>query len=399
MLDETLASGAVSFTSDPPEALDGAQIAFLCVGTPNDESGNVDLRALVSAARSVAEAARPGTVIVSRSTAPVGTAAYLRSLIEESSEIEPCVAVNPEFLAEGTAIRDFVFPDRIVIGAWDEVAADRVRETYAPIVARDLPESLMRLAPKTLRDVVVIQAEPPTAELVKYASNAFLALKISFINEIATIAEQLGADVTQVAQAVGLDRRIGPDFLRAGVGWGGSCFPKDIQALHGMASAHGVEARLLRAANDVNRDQHRWVVRKLQRYLKSLVGRRVALLGLAFKPDTDDLRDAPSLDIASELAREHVRVRAFDPVVRKLSGYYAKYADMIEIADDPVAAARGCDAVVLVTEWAEFRDLDLQELAGVMRHRLFLDGRNHLDPSAVRAAGFTYVGVGRHEIA
>ncbi|MCA1727161.1 MAG: UDP-glucose/GDP-mannose dehydrogenase family protein [Actinobacteria bacterium] len=392
----TSRSGRLSFTTDAAEALAGAELAFLCVATPNDERGKVDLTGVVAAARSVGRHAEPGAVLVNRSTSPVGTAGYVRSIVEESREGELFVAVNPEFLAEGSAVRDFLYPDRVVIGAWEKEAADRVREAYDPIVSRTLPEDLPGTGPSRVYDtdapVPVVVTNTPTAELIKYASNAFLAMKISFINEMAGIAEETGGDVTEIARAVGLDRRIGPHFLQAGIGWGGSCFPKDIVALQGMAATHGLEARLLQAANDVNADQHLWVVRKLQRHLKTLVGRRIALLGVAFKPNTDDLRNAPSLEIAAELARSSVRVRAYDPIVKSLP---PEYEGVVELADDPISAASGAEAVVLVTEWPQFKELDLQALGSAMRERLFLDGRNLLDPQTVRDAGFTYVGVGR----
>jgi UDPglucose 6-dehydrogenase len=399
-LDELLATGSAAgrlrFTTDPAEALAGAELAFLCVATPNDERGKVDLRGVVSAARSVAQHAEPNTVLVNRSTAPVGTAGYVRSIVEESREGEVRVAVNPEFLAEGTAVRDFLFPDRIVIGAWDPEAGERVKAAYGPIVSRavteDLPAGVEARVYNSEAPVPVVITNTPTAELIKYASNAFLAMKISFINEMGWIADEVGGDVTEVARAVGLDRRIGPHFLQAGIGWGGSCFPKDIVALQGMAATHGLEARLLKAANDVNADQHLWVVRKLQRHLKTLVGRRVALLGLAFKPNTDDLRNAPAIEIAAELTRSSVRVKAYDPIVKELP---EELAGIVELADDAISAASGAEAVVLVTEWPQFRDLDLHALGSVMREKLFLDGRNFLDPETVRAAGFTYVGVGR----
>lgn len=393
LLAATRRSEPIDFTSDPARALSGSQLAFLCVPTPNDERGDVDLRAVVAAAGSVAAHADPWTVVVNRSTAPVGTAAHLRSIIEAGRGSALSVAVNPEFLAQGSAVRDFLFPDRVVIGAWDRRAADCVRRAYQPILEGRVPAiDGETLGPPSTAPIPVVVTEPPTAELVKYASNAFLAMKISFINEMSMIADELGGDVTQVASAVGLDHRIGPHFLRAGIGWGGSCFPKDIQALRGMAASSGVNARLLRAANEVNQEQHRWVSRKLQGHFGALPGRRVALLGLTFKPDTDDLRSSPAVEIAAGLAREQVHVRAFDPVVRSVP---ADVAHFIDLAPDPASAARDADAVILATEWPQFRQLDLGALGDVMRERLFLDGRNFLEPEQVRAAGFQYVGVGR----
>jgi len=388
-------SGRLSFHTDPAAALPGAEVAFVCVGTPNGPDGRVDLSAVLAATGAVLEHAPDGCVLVNRSTAPVGTAAYLRSLALEARGDQVAVAVNPEFLAEGTAVRDFLAPDRVVVGAWSADAVEALMAVYEPIISGLLPLDLEGsvLGTAGLRErVPVVATGPSTAELIKYAANAFLAVKISFINEIAAIAEEVGGDVTEVARGIGLDRRIGPHFLRAGIGWGGSCFPKDIVALQGMAETRGLSARMLRAANDVNRDQHRWVVSRLQRQLKTLVGRRIGLLGLAFKANTDDLRSAPSLEIAAELVRLGARVRAYDPSVKALP---PELQDQVELAPDVESLASGAEAMVLVTEWPEFAQLDLERLASAMRVPLLLDGRNLFDPEAARAAGFTYVGVGR----
>ncbi|MGH2573283.1 MAG: UDP-glucose dehydrogenase family protein [Actinomycetota bacterium] len=398
-LDELLTKarslGRISFHAKP-DALPGATLVFLCVDTPNRPEGQVDLSSVVSATHAAAQHASDGAVIVNRSTAPVGTADYISSIIEERRGRPLPVIANPEFLAEGTAVRDFLAPDRIVIGTRKEADAAPLLEAYEPIVTRnlpaDLPEGVHEKAMAGPDTVPVLVAAPPTAELIKYAANAFLAVKVSFINEIAGISEELGGDITEVARALGLDHRIGPHFLRAGIGWGGSCFPKDIVALQGMAETRGLSARMLGAANAVNADQRRWVIRKLQQHLKTLVGRRVGLLGLAYKPMTDDLRDAPSLEIAAELARLSVQVRGFDPAIKAVS---PDAEGILDTVDGPLALAQGADALVLVTEWPEFRELDLAELARAMREPLILDGRNFLDPEAVRTAGFTYVSVGR----
>jgi UDPglucose 6-dehydrogenase len=395
LLSREAGSGRLSFHTSPAAALAGAQVAFVCVGTPNGPGGRVDLSFVLAATEAVLEHAPAGCVLVNRSTAPVGTASYLRSLASEARGDEISVAVNPEFLAEGTAVRDFLSPDRVVVGAWDRGPVDALLAVYEAILSGLLPLDLE--GPVADRAghrerVPVVATDPSTAELIKYAANAFLAVKISFINEIAAIAEEVGGDVTQVARGIGLDRRIGPHFLRAGIGWGGSCFPKDIVALQGMAETRGLSARILRAANDVNRDQHRWVVSRLQRHLKTLVGRRIGLLGLAFKANTDDLRSAPSLEIAAELVRLGARVRAYDPSVKALP---PELEDEVDLAPDATALANGAEALVLVTEWPEFAQLDLPRLAASMRVPLLLDGRNVFDPSAARAAGFTYDGVGR----
>jgi UDPglucose 6-dehydrogenase len=401
-LGELLAWGVsndrLSFHIDPESAVPPADVIFVCVDTPNREDGAVDLSALVSATRAAARHARPYAVLVNRSTAPVGTSAYAAAIAWEERSSPLSITVNPEFLAEGTAVRDFLAPDRVVVGAWDRAEADRVLQVYGPILERRLPETvpqhIRQRAEASGGPVPALVMDPPTAELTKYAANAFLAVKISFINEIASISEEIGADVVQVARAIGLDRRVGPHFLRAGVGWGGSCFPKDIVALQGMAETRGLAARMLQAAHEVNREQHRWVVRKLQRHLRTLVGRRIALLGLSFKPETDDLRNAPALDIAFELTRLSARVRAFDPVVKELP---AELAGAIELMETPEALAEGAEALVLITEWPQFAELDWSGLRRRMRTPLLLDGRNVIDPEAALAAGFTYVGVGRAE--
>jgi len=399
-LDELLVWGLtheqLSFHTDPSAALSQADLVFLCVDTPNDARGSVDLSAVVSATRTAVRHVKDGAVVVNRSTAPVGTAEYIRSILEEQRGDVVDVAVNPEFLAEGTAVRDFLAPDRIVVGVWHGGTADSLYAVYEPIITRRLPSMAgddvhQRVAGGT-ELVPFLVSNPSTAELTKYAANAFLAVKISFINEIASIAEELGGDVTVIAHAVGLDRRIGPHFLRAGIGWGGSCFPKDILALQGMAETRGLAARMLRAANEVNAQQRHWVVQMLQRHLKTLVGRRVGLLGLTFKPNTDDLRNAPALEIAAELSHLNARIQAFDPVVKSLP---PPFDQMIEVTEDAVAAARGAEALIVVTEWPEFGQLDLAALRSVMRGSLLVDGRNFVDPESARDAGFDYLGVGR----
>jgi UDPglucose 6-dehydrogenase len=388
------AEGRLSFRADPASALSGAQAIFLCVNTESGPDGSVDLSPIHSAVRSVAEVADPGALLVNRSTAPVGTAEYIRSLTDELRGSPMSVAVNPEFLAEGTAVRDFLSPDRILVGVFEDRSVAVLSEIYDPIVSQRLPSDLFaRLDGHRGRgSVPFLVTDTASAELAKYAANSALAVKISLINEMAGIAEELGADITKVAEAVGLDRRIGPQFLRAGIGWGGSCFPKDIVALQGMAETRGLKARMLRAANEVNAEQRSWVVRRLNTHFKTLFGRRVALLGLAFKPGTDDLRNAPALEVAAQLAKANVRVRAFDPVVKDLP---PDLRDTITLFSDPISLAAGADALVVVTEWPEFRGLDLAGLRSVMHTPLFLDGRNLFDPALVRAAGFIYLGVGQ----
>jgi UDPglucose 6-dehydrogenase len=395
LLAETVAAGCISFHTDPGEAVPGSDLILLCVNTPSLADGRIDLGPLIAAAPAMAALAGPGVGFVTRSTAPVGTASYLRMLAEEQRGEPVPFTVNPEFLSEGTAIRDFVAPDRVVVGAWHEYEAAPLLAAYEPILSLRLADRLFGSADdeRLRRDrVPVVITDPATAELIKYVANAFLAVKISFINEIASISSELGADIVQVAEALGMDRRIGPYFLKAGIGWGGSCFPKDILALRGIAETRGVTTRMLEAANAVNDDQRHWVVRQIERHLKTPAGRRIALLGLSFKPHTDDIREAPALESAAELARRDARVCAVDPVVKALPDMYR---GSVEHASDPITLARGADALVLVTDWPEFADLDLHEIRGVMRHALLIDGRNFFNPAEVRDAGFTYVAVGR----
>jgi nucleotide sugar dehydrogenase len=386
--------GLITFDTDAAQAVGDADVIFLCVNTSSGVDGEVDLSSVVDAARNVTAYARDGAVMVNRSTAPVGTARYLRAMVAERRPGTLGVAVNPEFLAEGTAVRDFLLPDRIVIGAWDVGVVDRLVELYEPILQGAGGAALGENGGR--HDAVpLVVSTPSTAELAKYAANAFLAIKISFINEIASIAEELGADIEEVARVVGLDRRIGPHFLRAGVGWGGYCFPKDIVALQGMAETHGVAARMLRAANEVNEEQRMWVLKRLQRHLRTLFGQRIVLLGLSFKPHTDDLRNAPALEIASRLIRAGAEIIAYDPAVRSLPDDVSEH---VQIASDAMTAVRNADAVVLVTDWPEFTQLDLGAVAASMRGNLLLDGRNQLDPATARRAGLVYVGVGREQL-
>ena len=387
------ARGNLIFESDG-RVLADAQLIFLCVNTDNAPDGSVDLSAIEAAVRAVSRFAGPGAILVNRSTAPVGTAEYITSLSDELRETPMRVAVNPEFLAEGTAVRDFLAPDRILVGASDELSVDALFAAYRPIVDRRMPSDVLPFTgqPRAAADVPFVVTDPASAELAKYAANSMLAVKISFINEIASIAEELGADVTKVAEAAGLDRRIGRHFLRAGIGWGGSCFPKDIVALQGIAETRGIKARMLWAANEVNEQQRTWTMRKLQTHFKTLFGRRVGLLGLGFKPHTDDMRNAPALEIANQLARANVHVRAFDPVVKTLP---EGFEGTIEVMTDVESLAAGADALVVVTEWPEFADLDLVRLGDSMRTKVLLDGRNLFDPEGARQAGFVYMGVGR----
>jgi UDPglucose 6-dehydrogenase len=373
-LEELLASNAerLSFTLDVREAIDGAQVLFVAVGTPPTYSGDADLSAVWTVVDELPadfDAERP--IVVMKSTVPVGTGALVRAALDTRGLEHVGYVSNPEFLAEGTAIADFMRPDRIVVGAFEGSDGDRVAALYEGI------------------DSQTVRTSVPSAEMVKLASNAFLTTRVSFINEIANVCELVGADVTDVAEGIGLDHRLGPHFLRAGIGWGGSCFGKDVSALKQLAGNSGYHFQLLSAVIEVNELQKRRVIAKLQRRLGSLRGRKIALLGLAFKPGTDDMREAPSLVLAGRLLAEGADVSAWDPVAD------GKVLHGVDIAPSAFAALDGADAAVLVTEWPELRELDWAQAAKHMRGRLVIDGRNVLDSEALRANGFEYEGIGR----
>lgn len=375
--------GRLSFTDDFVHAMARSDVVFLCVGTPEGNGGHPDTRAVEAAARAVCKAGHTGQVIVTKSTVPVGTGHLLASIMEEHG-FPPAVVSNPEFLREGSAVDDFLHPNRIVLGSDNDVALRKVLEVYSPILRGDTSADASRRPP------ALVTTDLVTAETIKYASNAFLATKISFINEIASICEQLGADVSSVATAVGLDSRIGPDFLEAGIGWGGSCFGKDLTALVTLAAQHFYDAPLLRATIEVNRRQRSLPIDRLQRALHDVNGRRVAMLGLSFKPETDDIRDSPAVELAARLADLGAHVTAYDPMVKSLPGRHS-----VTIAPGPYDAADGAHAVVIATQWPEFLSLDLALLRERMLGNLLVDGRNMFDPQTVAEAGLVYESVGR----
>jgi UDPglucose 6-dehydrogenase len=361
----------LTFTLDPAEALHGASFIFVCVGTPATYAGDADLSAVWTVLDELDELGK-GTVLVMKSTVPVGTGEKVRAGLDARGLEHVGYVACPEFLAEGTALRDFLEPDRIVIGSFDDADGDRVEGLHGAL------------------DAPVVRTDVASAEMIKLAANAFLGTRISFINEIANVCELVGADVEQVARGMGLDNRIGTRYLKAGIGFGGSCFPKDISFLKLLAGNSGYHFQLLNAVIEVNELQKRRLVSKLQKHLGSLRGKSIALLGLAFKPNTDDLREAPSIVLASRLLAEGADVRAWDPVAdasRILKG--------ITLCDSVLDAVRGADAAVIVTEWEELRELARPEIRDAMRNPLFIDGRNLLDPAETTSAGFTYEGIGR----
>ncbi len=393
-LDDLLAAGTeagtLSFTDDFAAAMDHSEVVFVCVGTPSGPDGLPDMTAMVGVARSIAENLRQHHVLVNKSTVPIGSGRWLASVIEDVARdrgsIEGLFSVvsNPEFLREGNAVSDYLHPDRVVLGSDDPAALDVLVDLYRPILSQVLPgEAAGEPVPLVCTDLV-------TAEMTKYASNAFLATKISFANEIGRLCEMVGADVTEVTAGMGLDGRIGGRFLDAGLGWGGSCFGKDVSALISTASDYGYRTRILEAAVRVNDDQRNLVVEALLQDLKTLRGARIAVLGLAFKPGTDDLRDSPAVSVAQRLVARGCFVTAFDPVVTTLPD-----DPEVRIAVSALEAAWQADAVVLATDWQEFLGLDLERLRAETRGDLFFDGRNIFDPALVEAAGFRYRGIGR----
>jgi UDPglucose 6-dehydrogenase len=359
----------ITFTTDMGELLEGARLLFVCVDTPPTYSGDADLSRVRSVVQELPEDSEH--VLIMKSTVPAGTGESIRRDVPNLAYVS-C----PEFLKEGTAVKDFMNPDRVVVGSdeGDEGAADAVEELYRPLGGQ------------------ILRTDVASAEMIKLASNAFLATKISFINEIANVCEEVGADVGQVAKGMGLDERIGTAFLRAGIGYGGSCFPKDVSALKMLAGNTGYHFQLLTSVIEVNELQKRRVVGKLEKHLGSLIGKRVALLGLAFKADTDDMREASSLVLAARLQGEGAEVVGYDPVAAERAG---SLLGSVEMATSAMEALEGADAAVLVTEWREFAALDWDTAAQRMARPLLVDGRNFLDPQQLLAAGFEYEGIGR----
>ncbi|NER82542.1 MAG: UDP-glucose/GDP-mannose dehydrogenase family protein [Leptolyngbya sp. SIO1D8] len=395
IMQSAMAAGQLSFTTDLAAGVAHGDVIYIAVGTPPLPTGESDTRYVEAVARGI------GThlderyrVVVNKSTVPIGSGDWVRSLIIEAlcARADAPVAnfdvvSNPEFLREGSAVYDTFNPDRIVLGSGSQHAFKVMQALYAPLVSRKYAEA------PSLPEVPIVLTDLPSAEMIKYAANAFLATKISFINEVANICDRVGADVTQVAHGIGLDSRIGPKFLQAGIGWGGSCFPKDVSALIHTAQDYGYEAHLLQAAVETNRQQRLRALDLLQQTLKILKGKTIGLLGLTFKPHTDDLRDAPALDIISELLRLGAKVKAYDPIYA--TSRHTSIPTAVHLCETPQQLAVSCDALVVVTDWPEFCGLDYAELAVSMRMRLLVDGRNCLAPSAIAEAGLVYIGIGR----
>ena len=372
----TYDAGRLGFTTSYDEALADAEFVFIAVGTPSGSEGEADLTHVTQAAEGIAKRLTQPVIIVNKSTVPIGTGDWVADIIHEHMTADSPFGVvsNPEFLREGSGVYDFMNPDRIVLGSTNRAAAQKVAELYAPLQAEAIITDLR------------------TAEMIKYASNCFLATKISFVNEMANICEAIGADVSEVARGMGSDKRIGHAFLRAGVGWGGSCFPKDVKALAHIASTHGSHPQMLRAVMEINYDQRKRVIQKLREILGTFRGKTIAVLGLSFKPNTDDMRDAPSIEIIHMMQHEGAQVKAYDPVAMANARNILRD---VTYCDGPYAVAKDADALLLVTEWNEFRHLDMERIANSMRHPVLFDGRNIYEPDGMRALGFVYRAVGR----
>jgi UDPglucose 6-dehydrogenase len=400
LMKQCIDSKNLQFSADLKLGVDHGEILFIAVGTPALPNGDSDTRYVEAVAKGIGENLSQGyKVIVNKSTVPIGSGDWVKMIVldgvkeraklsgnTEKIEVDFDVVSNPEFLREGSAIYDTFNPDRIVLGSENNQAISLMKQLYEPIIDRQFSED------KSLPPIPVVITDLSSAEMIKYASNSFLATKISFINEIANICDKVGADVSQVAKGIGLDSRIGTKFLQAGIGWGGSCFPKDVSALIHIAQDYNYETHVLNSVVKLNQSQRLIVIEKLQNKLKILKGKTVGLLGLTFKPDTDDMRDAPSLDIIKELNRLGAKVKAYDPIVSQ-TGISHGLSDVI-IETNVSMLADGCDALVLITEWEEFLKLDYGKMLVKMNHNIIIDGRNFLNKKALEKAGFNYVGIG-----
>jgi UDPglucose 6-dehydrogenase len=376
MVERNIKAGRLIFTTSYEEGLKDAEFVFICVGTPEGVDGEADLQYVRVAAETIAKTMDRHLIVVNKSTVPVGTGDWVEHIVRDNQPkpIPFAVVSCPEFLREGSAVRDFQTPDRTVLGSSDRDAANAVAQLYLPLRA----------------PIVVTNLR--TAEMIKYASNAFLATRISFINEIANICEALGADVKEVAQGMGYDKRIGHSFLEAGTGYGGSCFPKDVKALAYMAQVSGKHPELLNAVMEINDGQRRGIVQKLHNVLGGIEGKVIGLLGLSFKENTDDLRESPATHIAQLLHDQGAIVRGYDPVAMENVQRTIPY---IHLTEDPYDLAKGCDALVVATPWNEFKQLDMNRIREAMKQPVLIDGRNLYDPERMTQLGFTYRGVGR----
>lgn len=377
LVEQNVKAERLIFTTDYKKALSDVEIVFIAVGTPSGVDGEADLQYVRQAAESIADLVDTKVIVVNKSTVPVGTGDWVAEVIQKRRNGRPLdlnVVSNPEFLREGSAINDFMQSDRVVLGSENRSAAEKVAELYSP-----------------LRCPILI-TDLRTAEMIKYASNAFLATRISFINEIANVCEELGADVKVVAQGMGLDKRIGSAFLDAGLGWGGSCFPKDVKALAHMAVLHGTHPQLLQAVMEINRNQRRRLVYKLRKALGSLNDKNIGILGIAFKPNTDDIREAPALEVIHLLQNEGAHIKAYDPQAMDNA---AQLLPKVKLCENPYQVAENAEALILVTEWNEFKQINFSRIKELMKTPIIVDGRNLWDQDSLKKMGFEYYGVGR----
>ena len=391
----------VTFTENMTGYLPEAEIVIIAVGTPSKSNGDTDLSFVEAVAREIGQVMDPACppLIVNKSTVPIGTARRVQTVIKEELDRRGatgnfCIASNPEFLSEGAALHDTFYPDRIVVGAEDIQAFNLIRQMYAPILEQTFtpPQAVPR--PEGYSLPALVTTSPTSAELIKYTANAFLAMKISFINEFASLAEKVGADIVEVAKGIGLDKRIGPGFLSAGVGWGGSCFPKDVRSILFTGSQYSCDLQLVQAALEVNRRQHKKIIEKLQQTLKVIRGNTVGVLGLAFKPNTDDIRESPAIQVIRELLDMGARVKVYDPIAREK--YRQAYPDQdLVYCESAADTARESDALVILTDWDEFRHLPWTVIGKSMSSKIIIDGRNILNSEDLSRNGFIYSGIGR----
>ena len=400
LLKKNIENNRLNFTTDISKAIKKSEIIYICVGTPSLFNGQANLKFVEDVATKIGKYINDKKIIVNKSTVPIGSGDWVSMIISESIErnnpvknINFSVVSNPEFLREGSAISDTFFPDRIVIGSSSKEAIDKMTELYKPIINQSLncPEGVRRLIPKRNK-VPVVKSDLTSAEMIKYAANSFLATKISFINEIANICEKVGADVLKVSEGIGLDRRIGSEFLNAGIGWGGSCFPKDIQALSYIAGEYGITPQILNSVINVNREQRQKIVKRVQDELKIIKGKTIAVLGISFKPNTDDVRESPSINIMNNLITLGAKIKSYDPIVKVKP---ETLNEKVSICDNAYDAITDTELLIIATEWEEFSKLDFNKIKGIMTRPIIIDGRNFLDRDCLEKKGFKYIGIGR----
>ena len=399
-IDKNIKSGRLNFSTDIKYGVENSEFIFISVGTPSLSNGQADLSYVEAVASDVGKYINDEKIIVNKSTVPIGSGDWVSMIVSEgiakdniNKNVKFHVVSNPEFLREGSAIGDTFFPDRIVIGSSSQKAIEKMMELYKPLIEQSFDWTLdsPRILPKGQK-VPVVSADLTSSEMIKYAANSFLATKISYINEVANICEKVGADILKVAEGIGLDSRIGPKFLNAGIGWGGSCFPKDVSALAYIANEYGMTPQILNSIINVNREQRLKIVKKVQDELKIVKGKTIAVLGIAFKPDTDDTREAPSISIMNSLINLGAKIKAFDPIVKERPQSLNEKA---YLSIDVYEAIKDADLLIVATEWNEFKNLDYVKIKNLMAHKIIIDGRNLFDKEKLENLGFKYIGIGR----